>query len=108
MSDGISLLLTALLAAIVASVAAHAVGRIRPSWSVHRTAFLSATPLPAAGIIFCAYVIVDVSRQPKAECGVDACAMAAAGATLLIAICAVLFVVGYAAAMISQRVCDRR
>ncbi|MDH7638491.1 hypothetical protein [Sphingomonas oryzagri] len=102
MMDSLYFLLIVFVVAVVASVSGYCLGRLRPSWSRHRLAMLSALPLPLLGCLSSVVVIVDAANAPRERCGVDACGMATAAGMFGIMLSAVMFVIGYVAVFLSQ------
>jgi hypothetical protein len=66
----------------------------RPRWRAGRVAALSAAPVPAAGLAFCAWMFVDAANAPRSSCGTDACGMAMAVAMMLASIIILAYAVG--------------
>jgi hypothetical protein len=60
----------------VALISAAILHRLRPAWSLPRTAMLSALPIPAVTTILCAAVFLTAAFSSDEACGVDACGMA--------------------------------
>ena len=81
-------------------VPAAAVGSVlfwsKPAWSGRRLRMVAATPVPLVVALFCLWLFVDASfLSSKAECGVDACGMAAMFAVIGFTYAAVAFAISY-------------
>jgi hypothetical protein len=80
------------------------INRRRPLWSVAKTAFVAAMPLPLLASMLFIYIIVDAARTPSEKCGVDACAMAIAFSCVGIIYClAAYFLAAIIAAIVLRK-----
>ena len=76
----------------------------RPAWSGCRLRLVSASPMPLIFASFCIWLFIDASfLSSRAECGVDACGMAAMFATIAFAYALLAFVASYGVAWIFTR-----
>ena len=76
----------------------------RPTWSGRRLRLFAASPVPVIVALFCIWLFIDASFvSSKAECGVDACGMAAMFALIGLAYSAVAFAFSYGVAWLFTR-----
>lgn len=81
-------------------VPAAAIGSLlfwsKPTWSGRRVRVIAAATVPLVFSLFCLWLIIDASfLSSKAECGVDACGMAAMFAVIGLVYAAIAFTMSY-------------
>lgn len=81
---------------------------VRPGWSRWRIVLSAAAPFPAIGLAVAAALFLDAAMTPPDRCGVDACAMAMAGAFVIATWCLTAFALSVLACAGVMRWLDRR
>jgi hypothetical protein len=82
---------------------AYSLAKKNPLVSRARILILTPLPIPAMLLALCTFVVYDTSTASAEECGVDACAMAAASAMYVAAAALVVYFLGMIAAELGYR-----
>ena len=79
----------------------------RTQWSKRRIKWIAASPLPGLAAALAVVVFVQSIISPAERCGVDACAMAAMAAFLLLSLAGIAFILSAVAAEIGYWISRR-
>ncbi len=79
----------------------------RTKWSKRRIRWIAALPLPGLAAALAVVVLVQSIISPAERCGVDACAMAAMAAFMVLWLAGIGFILSALAAEIGYRISQR-
>jgi hypothetical protein len=95
--------LTASVFGLPSGALAIALIHYKPTWPKKRIILSAALPLPVLISILSGFVMVDAMTASKAECGIDACGMAAASGVFGLLLGFLTFASGVVAAGLAYR-----